>query len=149
MTRAIFLPAAILLLGAMPYGPIPSMGSHYPDSMSIYRQASLVTGAPEAVIKGIAFAESSYRANPKHADPLDKGMFGLHESPEIRAERVAAWGDYDPLDPEEAAIIAGHIYMHNLARLGSSALAVAAYKQGVRGVLRDGADWEYVGRVGL
>ena len=144
------LPLVFLLASVAPYRPssapsvIPAR-SH--DGLTIYSLASIITGAPEDLVKGFAFAESSFRPNPEHPDPADKGMFGLHETPEIHAERARKWGEYDALNPTDAAIIAGRILMDNFARLGDMDLAIAAYRQGVAGVRRDGATGWYVARV--
>jgi len=115
--------------------------------VSIYDLAEYATGAPAEILRGIAFAESSNGKKLDHPDPLDRGWFGLHESPAIHAERAAKWFEFDADNPVQAAMIAGHLLMDNLAQLGDMRLAIAAYKQGVQGVRDDGvAEW-YVERV--
>ena len=104
-------------------------------------------GVPVRILAGIAFAESSFRPAPVHPDPFDRGMFGLHETPAIRAERVARYGEYDPLVPGEAARVAAGILADHRVRLGSWIHAVSAYRQGARGLSEQGIDWEYVWRV--
>lgn len=148
MTRAIL--AAAILAVALPLGAnLPE----YPDSsvnlspVSIYEIAEHATGAPAEILHGIAFAESSNGKKLDHPDPLDRGWFGLHESPAIHAERAAAWFEFDADDPVQAAMIAGHVLMDNLAQLGDMRLAIAAYKQGVQGVRDDGPAGWYVERV--
>lgn len=112
-----------------------------------YDAAESRTGAPAWVLRGIAFAESSYRLDPQHLDPLDVGRFGLHEAPAYREERTRLYGRYDARDPYDAAYIAGRLYVDALARLGSEDAAIAAHRQGVRGVREDGVAAWYVERV--
>jgi len=109
--------------------------------------AASVCGVPVRILAGVAFAESSFRPDPAHADPLDRGMFGLHESTDIRAERVAKYGEYDPLDPGTAAIVAARILAEHRVNFGDWSRAIAAYRQGASGVRRDGIGWWYVERV--
>jgi hypothetical protein len=145
------LPLVVLLaalsLSAMPYRAPDARMSRSPDRMSMYELAELVTGCPAQILQGIAFAESSFRVNPPHPDAFDRGMFGLHETQALHMERATKWGSYDALIPQEAAMIAAHIYMDNLAKLGDETQAIASYKQGVAGVRRDGVDEGYVERV--
>ena len=109
--------------------------------------AAEICGVPVRILAGVAFAESSFRPDPEHPDPLDRGMFGLHESAKIRAERVAKHGAYDPLDPGTAAIVAARILAEHRANFGDWSHAIAAYRQGASGVRRDGIEWWYVERV--
>ena len=142
------LALAILSSGSAILHPPPDkLPERCPERLSIYQVAELVTGAPSVILRGIDFAESSCGKRLKHSNPNDKGRFGLHESPAIRAERVAKWGEYNADNPGDAAIIAGHIYMEHFARFGDESLAIAAYHQGARGVMRYGADAEYIMRV--
>jgi hypothetical protein len=115
--------------------------------LNIYQIASYITGCPERILRGIHFAESSYGANMNHPDPLDIGEFGLHEDPAYHAERAGKWGEYNAYCPLQSAIIAGHIYMENLNLMGNEKDAVAAYKQGRRGVRENGREEWYVDRV--
>lgn len=115
--------------------------------LNIYMIASYHTGCPEEILRGLHFAESTYGTNTKHKDPLDRGPFGLHEDPAFHAERAAKWGEYNPDCPLQSAIIAGHIYMENLRIMGNELDAIAAYKQGCRGVRENGRQEWYVERV--
>jgi hypothetical protein len=47
----------------------------------------------------------------------------------------------------DSAILTGRLYMDNLQRLVSPELAIAAHRQGVTGVLDNGADSWYIERV--
>lgn len=142
------LALAIFSSGSAIFRPPPDkLPERCPERLSIYQIAKLVTGAPSDILRGIDFAESSCGKRLKHSDPHDKGRFGLHESSETRAERVRKWGYYNPHNPGDAAIIAGHIYMEHFARFGDESLAIAAYHQGTRGIMRYGADAGYIMRV--
>ena len=119
----------------------------YRERLSIYEKADIVTGTSSVILRGIAFAESSYKANPKHPDPLDVGMFGLHESSEYHSERALKWFDYDATNPLEAAVITGYLYKENLRILKDADLAIAAHYQGPTGVLVNGPKLWYIERV--
>lgn len=124
--------------------------SRVPPARTIYQIASAKTGAPERILRGLHFAESSYGKNLNHPDPLDVGPFALHETRAIHAERARKWGEYNPNDALDSAILAGHIYMENLERLGSESLAVCSYRQGVRGVREKGPGmWYYLRVIGI
>lgn len=146
MSAAIVLLSVVLLSSSALYQPPPPPTQERPrEAMTIYELSELVTGAPREIVEGLAFAESSKGHNLAHPDPHDVGVFGLHET--YHAERSAMWGEYHADNAAEAAIIAGRIIMHNYAELGDMDLAIAAYRQGVEGVRRDGAAGWYVERV--
>ena len=146
MTRAIL--ALALLALAMPLGanratPVPFVVDLSPATQ--YTVAAYATGCPEWVLHGIAFAESSERDDATGDGGESIGRFQIREV--YHASRAARWGEYDPRDPTQAGIIAGLIIMDNLAQLGSLDLAIAAYRQGVAGVRRDGPSAWYCERV--
>lgn len=142
------LAAFLATSSAMPWSPEPAEPpAPREPTYSIYELAEMVTGAPEHIIAGIAYAESSGGIMLDHPDPLDVGYFGLHESPEYHAERAKKWGEYDANNPTDAAIITGHLYVENLARLGDERLAIAAHLQGARGVRKNGPEEWYIERV--
>ena len=147
MKRLVFvLPLAFLLASVSPYRQATQVvPARSRDSLTIYQLASIITGAPEEILRGIAFAESSENDNAIGDDGESIGRFQLREI--YHGERAAKWGEYDPRNPQEAAIIAGRILADNLARLGDMDLAIAAYRQGVDGVRRDGATSWYIDRV--
>jgi hypothetical protein len=126
-----------------PMVPTPN----YPDRLSIYEKAEIITGTSSSIIRGIAFAESSYKTKVKHRDPLDKGMFGLHEDESYHRERAVKWGEYDAENPQGAALIAGYLYQENLRILKDADLAIAAHYQGPTGVKRNGPALWYIERV--
>ena len=111
------------------------------------KEAAHEAGISPQILAGIAYAESSFRENPNHPDRYDRGMFGLHETPEIHAERARKWGEYDALVPEEAVRIAAGYLAECYGRLGDETLAICAYRQGVEGIRRDGPEEWYAERV--
>lgn len=153
----------IALSLAIPAGSIQGLASapstilppaQAPDLLAVpaqYRPLILSTaqaaGIPPEILAGIAYAESSYRPAPAHIDPVDRGMFGLHESPAIRAERVAIHGEYDAENPVEAAPVAAGILAGHKARLGDWYTAVSAYRHGAAWTREHGIDWDYVEKV--
>lgn len=142
--------AAALLALAMPLGANRAAPVAFAVDLSpatAYTVASYATGCPEWVLRGIHGAESSFGEDMNHPDPNDVGEYGLHETPEIHSERSGEWGEYDASDSVEASIIAGFIIMDALDRLGDMDYAIAAYRQGVAGVRRDGPTSWYVERV--
>jgi hypothetical protein len=118
---------------------------HFDDRMTVYEVAEVLTGAPAGILHGIACAESDENDAAIGDQGRSRGRFQINE--DFRAERVRLYGEYDPHDATEAAILAGRIYMANLARLGNEADAIAAHRQGVNGVKRNGAAMWYVERV--
>ena len=110
-------------------------------NLDIFVQAEKVTGCSAEVLRGIAGAESHFTEMAVGDNGLSHGMFQLHS--QWHDYRVEKYGEFDPFDPADAAIIAGYIIQENLrAFKGDLRLAIAAYRQGVAGVLQKGAtDW--------
>ena len=148
MKRLLFAALSVALLSsALPYHrPEPVVNPRDPILQGP-EAAALKTGAPEATIRGIRWTESSGSPNPKHIDPLDRGAYGLHEDPRYHAERARKYGEYDALDPYDAAYITGRLYADALAALGDPDAATCAHKQGIAGVKRDGPLGWYLERV--
>ena len=112
----------------------------------LFDRAEAITGVPAEILRGIAAAESDFRRTVIGDYGYSLGMFQLHNN--WHESRVAKWGDFDPFNPDEAAIIAGRILAYNLAAFGGDwRKAIAAYRQGVTGVRRNGATCWYVDRV--
>jgi hypothetical protein len=107
----------------------------------MFEKAEIITGIPVEILLGIAAAESDFISSAIGDKGLSHGMFQLHS--EWHDSRVSKWGEFDPFNPEEAVIIAGKIMAENLAALnGDLNKAIAAYRQGVGGVRKNGAtDW--------
>ena len=147
MHRLSWLLMFLMLAGIPLYSPSATVLPNKSGPKTIYEIAESVTGTSVEILLGIAFAESSYRETIAHPDPLDVGLFGLHEAPEYHAERAKKWGEYDAADPQQAAIIAGYLYQENLRLLGDPDLAIAAHLQGPTGVRRHGPAQWYIDRV--
>ena len=114
--------------------------------VDLFERAEAVTGIPAEILRGIASAESDFRRTVIGDYGYSLGMFQLHS--DWHESRAAKWGDFDPFNPYEAAIIAGRILAHNLAAFdGDWRKAIAAYRQGVTGVRQNGATCWYVDRV--
>jgi hypothetical protein len=115
-------------------------------SIDCFEYAELVTGFSAEVLRGIAATESRFRVKEVGDNGMSLGMFQLHSR--WHEERVKKWGDFDPTDPYESAVIAARIMRENLrAFKGDLRKAVAAYNQGVFGVRRNGVSNEYVDNV--
>jgi len=145
MKLALVAAVALVLSSSAPFIPAPSMPSRFDDRLSIYELAEAVTGAPADILQGIACAESNENDAAIGDQGRSHGRFQINE--DFREERVRLYGEYDPHDATEAAILAGRIYMANLAWLGNETDAIAAHRQGVTGVKRNGASLWYVERV--
>ena len=121
------------------------IGSMPPRMLTVFTLAELVTGAPAGILHGIAMVESDDSDSAIGDDGISIGRFQINER--YHSMRARAWGEYDPHNPSEAAIIAGHIFMDNLKQLGSIDLALCAYRQGIGGVLKNGPGMWYAERV--
>lgn len=140
--------AAFLLAAApMTAGPStrPEVSIEPVRFETVYETAARISGAPEWILRGIACAESDERDDAIGDGGDSIGRFQLRET--FRPERSAKWGEYDARNAVQAGIIAGRVFMENLAALGDIDLAIAAYRQGVRGVRTWGASGWYVERV--
>ena len=114
-------------------------------ALSPYAWAEAITGAPATILQATARTESDESDDAVGDGGISLGRFQLNEA--FREWRVGRYGDYDPCDPYSAAVIAGRIYVDNLARLGDPTLAIAAHRQGAGGVERYGPTRWYVERV--
>ena len=114
-------------------------------AMTPYAWAEAITGAPATILQATARTESGERDDAIGDGGISRGRFQLNEL--YRSWRVSRYGDYDPHDPYSSAVIAGRIYVDNLARLRDPTLAIAAHRQGADGVERNGPTWWYVERV--
>jgi soluble lytic murein transglycosylase-like protein len=112
--------------------------------LTIYQIASALTGCPESILRGIAFAESTYNPDAIGDDGISIGLCQINET--FHAERVKRYGEYNPLCPLDSLMIAGRLYMDNLKTLKSQRLAITAHKTGLTGAKRGEVTW-YVERV--
>lgn len=134
-------PLLSLLLAALSLAPLSA------DRLpTVYEVAVLGTIVPARLLRAIAIVESSERDHAVGDDGISIGRYQLNER--FHAERAQRWGEYDPRDPLAAGIIAARILEDNYRRLGTWELAIAAYRQGVRGVREHGATAWYIDRVG-
>lgn len=110
-----------------------------------YQIAAEITGCPEYILRGIAFAESTFRADAVGDDGMSLGRYQINEKyHEYYAEQ---YGEYNPFCPLESAILTGRIFMDNLLALGNIEDAIAAHRQGRTGVRNNGRTQWYVDRV--
>ena len=112
--------------------------------LTIYQIASALTGCPESILRGIAFAESTYNPDAIGDDGVSIGLCQINET--FHAERARLYGEYNPWCPLDSLLIAGRLYMDNLKVLKSQRLAITAHKMGVTGAKRGEVTW-YVERV--
>jgi hypothetical protein len=142
--RLILLAAVILAAlssAAMPFEPAPAFGGRCPERLGMYDGYE----TPAWILRGIALAESEGRDSAVGDGGISLGRMQINEL--YRAQRVAAWGEYDPQDPNDAIRIASCIFQDNLKRLGNTYLAICAHRQGAGGVERNGPTFWYVERV--
>ena len=112
--------------------------------LTIYQIASALTGCPESILRGIAFAESTYNPDAIGDDGVSIGLCQINET--FHAERANKYGEYNPWCPLDSLLIAGRLYMDNLKVLKSQRLAITAHKMGFTGAKRGEVTW-YVERV--
>jgi hypothetical protein len=114
---------------------------HLIESVDCFEYAESVTGFSAEVLRGIAATESHFGVEAVGDNGMSFGMFQLHSW--WHESRVEKWGEFDPTNPFESAVIAGQIMQENLNTFdGDLRMAIAAYKQGVRGVKENGViDW--------
>jgi hypothetical protein len=142
----IIILAAIICSGSQATANIQSVPAVTFDEpeMTIYQIASALTGCPERILRGIAFAESTYRADAVGDDGISIGLCQINET--YHAERALKYGEYNPWCPLDSLVIAGRLYVDNLSALGSERLAITAHKMGRTGAQAGEVTW-YVERV--
>jgi hypothetical protein len=125
--------------------------------------------APRTIYDGYATLAAILRAHARaESDEMDwaigdqgrsHGRMQLNET--YHAERAAKWGEYDPHKATDAIRIADRIWQENYEALGHvpyygppetwqrqrEDLTIAAYRQGLAGVLANGATRWYIERV--
>ena len=126
---------------------------------NLYQEAAMRIGASGDMLQGIARAESGETDSAIGDDGISMGRFQINER--YHAQRAAAWGEYDPFEPRQAAAIAAHILRENAAYFAKVSrvadpstwterrdeLTIASYRQGIGGVKRNGATYWYILRV--
>jgi hypothetical protein len=115
-------------------------------SADCFEYAESVTGFSAEILRGIAATESRFHADAIGDGGMSLGMFQLHSRwHEFRADK---WGEFDPADPFDSAVIAARIMRENLeAFSGDLRSAIAAYRQGAAGVRENGVICWYVDAV--
>lgn len=135
--------------------PLPEPAPHAERPASIYDGYA----TPAAILRAHARVESDEMDWAIGDQGRSRGRMQINES--FRAERVRKWGEYDPHKAEDAIRIASEIWQENAKAFAERPmrghpetwarqredLTIAAYRQGVAGVLRDGATMWYVERV--
>jgi hypothetical protein len=107
-----------------------------------FEYAESVTGFSAEALRGIAAIESDFRTDAIGDNGMSLGMFQLHSR--WYESRVEKWGEFDPVDPFESAVIAGRIMRKNLTAFnGDLRMAVAAYRQEIQGVKENGVIGQY------
>lgn len=141
MKLFLFLSIALLTSSAISPGP-SAIRARCPERLGYYD--GYLT--PASILQGIARAESTERDGAIGDDGISRGRMQLNSH--YDAPRARAWGKFDPFSPIDSVRIASCIFQDNLKQLGGDEdLAIAAYRQGVGGVLRDGPTGWYVARV--
>ena len=125
---------------AIPIDAAPKRGM-----MTPYEWGEAVTGTSADTLKALAVVESGENDSAIGDDGVSLGRFQINET--YREWNVSTFGDYDPSDPYSAAVLAGQLYQYNRARLGTHYRAIAAHRQGARGVKKNGPSHWYVERV--
>jgi hypothetical protein len=113
------------------------------ESLDCFEYAESITGFSAEILRGIAATESRFKARAVGDGGMSLGMFQLHSR--WHESRVEKWGEFEPADPFESAVIAGRIMQENLVAFnGDLRKAIAAYRQGVSGVIKWGVGQWYV-----
>ena len=124
-------------------------------------QASVFEGytTPAQILAGLCFAESSIRGTVTGDDGISRGWFQFNRKYDrSRSER---WGSFDPFSLLDSLRIADAQFQANYRALlmrerivdpstweiRREDMAIAAHRQGLQGVLRDGMGYWYVERV--
>ena len=158
MTRLLPLVAAFLTLSSVSYRapvryeiPAPVQAFEIPgvpaEHVATFISAANSYGLPVEYLAAIPAVETSMGTDLAHRNPLDRGWFGLHERPEIHAERAAMFGEYDPDHVGDSARIAAGLLAMYRERFGSWDLAFTAYHRGAAWTARHGRDPWYLSRI--
>ena len=158
MTRLLPLVAAALTLSSVAYRApvryeIPAPVKAFEirgvpaEHVAAFLSAATAYGLPVEYLAAIPAVETSMGTDLAHRNPFDRGWFGLHERPEIHAERVRLFGEYDPDHVEDSARIAAGLLAMHYERFGDWDLAFTAYHRGAAWTARHGRDPWYLSRV--
>ena len=142
--------AALLALVALPLSARPLVGDF--DPFAGY-------ATPAAILRGIAYTESGCSSLAVGDDGVSIGMMQINEL--YHADRTWRFGEYDPRLSGDSIRIADALFRANSRALLAAEpcvdpdtwerkredLAIAAHRQGLRGVLTEGPTMWYVERV--
>jgi hypothetical protein len=116
------------------------------EPLDCFEYAESITGFSAEILRGIAATETRFKTKAVGDGGMSFGMFQLHSR--WYESRAKKWGNFDPTDPFESAVIAGRIMQENLTAFnGDLRMAIAAYRQGVSGVKENGIIGGYVSAV--
>lgn len=135
MNRALLLAGLALALASCT--PCPPQPAH----MGRYHE----TARPAWALDGIKMAESSGRDDAVGDDGKSKGGYQINET--FHDYYADLYGEYDPFDPVQSRRVAMLILRDNYRQLGVWDWSIAAYRQGVTGVRKDGPTQWYIDRV--
>lgn len=122
---------------------------------ALFRACEDDSGFPGEIVAAMIGRAENCRWDPLAEGPArsdgtrDQGLFQHHSGYLAdHARRFNAGAEYDPFDPFQAAPVTFRLLAANYRELsGNMALTIASYRQGVAGVLVNGPDLAYVGRI--
>lgn len=152
MKKVLFGLVLLCMIGTANYTRVLSLYADLTETdilpnVSFIQLAAVQTGCPEYILMGIASAESDFTPTAVGDGGKSLGMFQINEDFRWQREMMVGF-KYDPFNVYEAAMVAGLIYCQNLEAFnGNERDAIAAYRQGINGVRKNGrTDW-YVDKV--
>jgi hypothetical protein len=111
----------------------------------LYVQAIQGTIIDPFLLRAIAIVESGECDSAIGDGGLSHGRFQLYSV--YHNQRVQKYGSFDPFNPNEAGKIAARYLEECYLATGNLYTAVAAYRQGVGGVRKNGIQGNYVNKV--
>lgn len=134
-----------LCISSAPYRAPEPVQSTPERVLTLYESATVGTDIPPDLLRAIAIVESGEDDDAVGDGGISHGRFQINER--FRAERVRLYGNYDPSDPEQAALVAAGILQAHFERFGSWPLALTAYNGGARFARENGRLSGYLGRI--
>jgi len=117
----------------------------YYSSMSVYQQVEMIIGVDANILQCIAIAESGESDGIVGDGGISIGRMQINEK--WREYRIKKYGEYDPRDAFQAVLLSAKIFKDSLSSLKSIDLAIAAHRQGIKGVIENGPTMWYVDKV--
>jgi hypothetical protein len=112
---------------------------------TLYVQATKGTIIDPLLLRAIAVVESGEVDSAIGDEGLSHGRFQLYSV--YHKERVQKYGDFNPFNPDQAGRVAARYLEECYLATDDLTLAVAAYRQGIGGVRKNGIQGNYVKRV--